>query len=160
MNTDKLKGIAIISQSEGVKLGKVVSTLFDPATLQLRALQVKGEGQVFIVPFDQIKSIGSDAVIVQSSQATQMPAKGSEYDALMEFDTLKKLKVVDSNGTYTGTINDIELEPTTGRTITILVHKGGVLGFGGEATRFKAENINSVGNEIITVDAVDPKPEA
>ena len=156
MNTDKLKGIAVISQTEGVRLGRVVSTLFDPATMHLRAFRVKGDGQNFVVPFDQVKNIGSDAVIVQSSQATQVPAKGGEFDALIDFDALKKLKVVDATGTFVGTINDIELEPTTGHTLTLLVHKGGLLGFGGESTRVKAEAINSVGSELITIDALEP----
>ena len=42
MNTEKLKGIAVVSQDEGAKLGQVDAALFDPQNLDLRALQVKG----------------------------------------------------------------------------------------------------------------------
>ena len=151
MNTNKLKGIAVISQDEGVKLGKVDATLFDPATMQLRAFQVKGDGQTFIIPFDQVRAIGLDAVMVQSSQATQTPTKGGNFDNLVEFDTLKKLKVVDAAGTFVGTINEIELDPATGRAVQMTVHKGGILGFSGETTTIDAGAINSIGAEVITI---------
>jgi len=151
MNTNKLKGIAVVSQDEGVKLGKVDATLFDPATMQLQAFQVKGDGQTFIIPFDQVRAIGTDAVMVQSSQATQATAKGGTFDNLVEFDALKKLKVVDAAGTFVGTINDLELDPATGRAIQMTVHKGGILGFSGETTTITAGAINSVGAEVITI---------
>ena len=50
MNTEKLKGTAVVSQDEGAKLGQVDQALFDPLNLDLRALRVKGDGQTFLVP--------------------------------------------------------------------------------------------------------------
>lgn len=154
MNTDKLKGIAVVSQDEGAKLGQVDSVLFDPVTLQLRAFQVKGDGQTFIVPLDRVQTIGADAVMVESSQATQTASKGGVFDNLVELNTLKRLKVVDATGTFVGTLRDLELEPTTGRILRIAVHKGGVLGLGGATTMIEAAAIHSVGREVITVSEV------
>lgn len=151
MNTDKLKGIAVVSRDEGAKLGKVDAALFDPATLQLRAFQVKGDGQTFIVPLDQVGSIGADAIMVQSSQATQTASRGGAFGDLVEFDTLKKLRVVDAAGTFVGTMSDLELDPATGRALRMVVHKGGMLGLGGQATTIDAAAIRGVGTEVITI---------
>ena len=108
MNTAKLKGRAVVSLAEGAKLGQVNAPLFDPATLQLRAFQVKGDGQTFIVPLDLVRTIGTDAVTVESSQATQTASKGGEFGQLAEFSTLKQLKVVDAAGAFVGNLHDLE----------------------------------------------------
>jgi sporulation protein YlmC with PRC-barrel domain len=158
MNTDKLKGMAVVSLAEGAKLGQVDAPLFDAATLHLRAFQVTGDGQTFIVPLEQVRTIGTDAVMVESSQATQTAAKGGEFGTLVAFSTLKQLKVVDAAGTFVGTLHDLELEPTTGRALRIVVHKGGLFGLGGETTTIEAAAIRSVGGELITVAEVGATP--
>ena len=152
MNTaNKLKGIAVVSLAEGAKLGQVNAPLFDPATLQLRAFQVKGDGQTFIVPLDRVRTIGTDAVTVESSQATQTASKGGEFGKLVEISSLKQLKFVDAAGAFVGNLHDLELDPTTGRALRIIVHKGGMLGLGGETTTIETAAIRSVGGDIITV---------
>lgn len=160
MNTDKLEGMAVVSFTEGAKLGQVDAPLFDPATLQLRAFQVKGEGQTFIVPLDLVRTIGTDAVMVESSQATQTASKGGEFGNLVEFSALKQLKVVDAAGTFVGTLHDLELDPTTGHALRIVVHKGGMLGLGGKTTTIEAAAIRGVGADIITVAEAGTTPTA
>jgi sporulation protein YlmC with PRC-barrel domain len=158
MNTGKLKGIAVVSLSEGAKLGQVEAPLFDSTSLQLRAFQVKGDGQTFIVPLDLVRSIGTDAVIVESCQATQTPSKGGEFGNLVELSVLKQLKVVDAAGTFLGTLHDLELDPITGRALSIVVHKGGMLGLGGETTTIEKADIRSVGGYLITVVEAQAQP--
>jgi sporulation protein YlmC with PRC-barrel domain len=153
MNTAKLKGIAVVSQDEGAKLGQVDTALFDPQNLDLRALQVKGEGQTFLVPFDQIAAFGADAIMVKSSQVTQAAASGGALGQLVELSTLKKLKVVDATGTLIGLVRDVELDDASGRAVRLIVHKGGMLGFGGDTTTIDITAVRGVGSEVITVDA-------
>jgi len=153
MNSDKLKGIAVVSQDEGAKLGQVDTALFDPQNLDLRALQIKGDGQTFLVPFDRVAAFGADAVMVESSQVTQAAASGGALGQLVELSTLKKLKVVDATGTLIGLVRDVELDDASGRAVRLIVHKGGVLGFGGETTTINITAVRGVGSEVITVDA-------
>ena len=47
--------MAVVSLAEGAKLGQVDAPLFDAATLHLRAFQVTGDGQTFIVPLEQVQ---------------------------------------------------------------------------------------------------------
>ena len=160
MNTEKLKGLAVVSQDEGAKLGQVDTALFDPVNLDLRAFQVTGEGQTFLVPFDQVAAFGTDAIMVRSSQVTQAMAEGGALGQLVDLGTLTKLKVVDAAGTMIGTVRDVELDDASGRAVRLVVHKGGMLGFGGETTTIDITAVRGVGTEVITVDAVGATPTA
>jgi sporulation protein YlmC with PRC-barrel domain len=158
MNTEQLKGLAVVSQEEGAKLGQVDTALFDPQTLALRAFQVRGEGQTFLVPFDEVVAIGADALMVRSSQVTQAAASGGAFGQLVDLGTLKQLQVVDATGTLLGTVRDVELDDTSGHVLRLVVHKGGLLGFGGETLTVAASAIRGVGAQLITVGAVETPP--
>ena len=146
--------------AEGAKLGAVDHALYDPATLDLRALQVTGGGQTFLVPLDQVRTIGADAVMVESSQATQAIAKGGALGDLVNLGALQRLKVVDAAGTFIGTLHDLDLDPATGHTLRLMVHKGGFLGLGGETTTIEAAAIRRIGGDLITVAEVGVLPGA
>jgi sporulation protein YlmC with PRC-barrel domain len=151
MNTDKLKGIAVVAMAEGAKLGTIDRALFDPATLELRALQITGDGRTFIVPWELVQTIGADAVMVASSQVAQTAAQGGPFGNLVDLSALQRLKVVDAAGTLVGTITDLEPDPTTGRPLRLIIHKGGFLGRFGETTMIDAAAIRGIGADIITV---------
>ena len=153
MDVDKLKGIAIVSMSEGTKLGTVSGTLFDPASLRLTALEAKGGNGRFIVPLGQVQAFGADAITVESSAVTQMAGE-SGASAEISLDTLRKHKVVDDAGSLLGTLHNLDIDPTTGEVGSIVVHKGGLLGLGGESTTIPAASIKSIGSQLITVAGV------
>jgi len=149
MHSDTLKGIAVVSMTEGSRLGRVEESLFDPQTLHLAALRIKGDSGGFMVPMAQVRSIGTDAVMVESSAATQ--AAGTPTNALLGWDDLKKHKVVDEAGALLGTVSNLELDTATGDAVRLVIHKGGVFGLGGETTEVAVGQIKSIGNELITV---------
>ncbi len=150
MDVDKLKGLAIVSVNEGAKIGAVAGALFDPTTLRLTALEGKGDGGRFIIPFAQITAFGADAVTIASSAVTQMAGE-SGASAEVALDTLQKRKVVDVAGTLLGTLQGLDIKPTSGELGSIMVHKGGLLGLGGETTTIPAGDIATIGNDLITV---------
>lgn len=158
MNPDKLKGVAVVALDDGARLGRVTGTLFDRAKLQLRALQVRGDGQGFIVPFEQVRSIGADAVMVGSSHDSQAASNAGEFGQLVDYNAIKKLKVVDSTGSFAGIVHDLEVDSATGKTLRLTVHKGGLLGLGGETTSIDASSISGVGPELITILAPPAAP--
>lgn len=153
MDVDKLKGMAIVSMSEGSKLGTVSGALFDSASLRLTALDAKGDGGRFIVPLGQVKAFGADAVTVESSAVTQMSTEGGTTTEVA-LDTLRKRKVVDEAGSLLGTLHTLDIEPTSGDVSSIVVHKGGLLGLGGSSTTIPATAIKSIGHDLITVEGV------
>ena len=151
MDADKLKGMAIVSINEGATLGHIDDLLFDTRGLEVEAFRVKGSGQSFVVPFSQVKNVGADAVTVESSQVAQVVAKDSPVGGLAGLNQIKRLKVVDEAGTLFGTVNSVDVDPLTGRVLSLTARKGGVLGLGGETTIIDGGSVRSVGAEVMTV---------
>jgi sporulation protein YlmC with PRC-barrel domain len=151
MDAHTLKSMAIVSLAEGTKLGYVEQPLLDMTARKVAALQVKGQSGTFIVPFDEVASVGTDAITVASSQATQTPSTGGAADGLLDLDALRKLKIVDHAGTLLGTISRVEIDPASGAITQLSAHKGGMLGMGGTITPIDAQAIVSVGPELMTV---------
>jgi sporulation protein YlmC with PRC-barrel domain len=158
VDVDKLRGIAIVSVSEGAKLGTVSGALFDPASLRLTALDVKGGAGRFIIPLGQIKAFGADAVTVESSSVTQVQGE-SGASTEVSLDTLRKRKVVDEEGTLLGTLHSLDIESVSGDVESIVVHKGGILGLGGESHTIPAAAIKSIGTDLITVTSISAPAE-
>jgi len=159
MDANALMGMTIVSVAEAARLGKIADVLFDADPLTVAALHVRAEGTDFIVPFDQVRNLGADAVTVDSSQVTQMASAGGAFDGLPRLTKLLQLKVVDDAGSLIGTLHSVELDATTGRVQRLVAHRGGVLGIGGASRTIAAEAIRSVGADILTVaaDATTPK---
>jgi sporulation protein YlmC with PRC-barrel domain len=151
MDVHTLKSMAIVSLAEGTKLGYVEQPLLDPTARKVVALQVRGESGTFIVPFHEIASVGTDAITVANSAATQTPSTGGMADGLRDLDALRKLKIVDQAGTLLGTISRVEIDPASGEITQLMAHKGGMLGMGGTTTPIDARAIVSVGPEMMTV---------
>jgi len=158
MNADNLKGMAIVSLGEGAKLGSISEVLFATQPLRAAALSAAGNGQDFIIPFEQIKNIGTDAVTVESGQVTQTASKEGAYSGLATLGALTQRKVVDEAGTLIGTISDLDFDTTTGQVTSLTVHKGGMLGLGGTTTTLDAATIRSVGNDLLTVGTAGTAP--
>jgi sporulation protein YlmC with PRC-barrel domain len=152
MDASKLKGMAVVSLAEGTKLGTVARPLIDLAALRLVALQVKGDSGTFVIPFEQVRQVGTDAITVASSQVTQIPGTDSAATALLDLDQIGKLKVVDQAGTLLGTVAQLTIDAASGQISHLGAHKGGMLGMGGTTTPIPAQAILSVGPDLLTVD--------
>ncbi len=156
MDAHTLKSMAIVSLAEGTRLGYVEQPLLDLTARKVVALQAKGASGTFIVPFDDVTSVGTDAITVASSQVTQTPSTGGAADGSLDLDALRKLKVVDRAGTLLGTISRVEIDPASGAITQLTAHKGSILGMGGTTTPIGAKAIVSVGPELLTVNIEAP----
>ena len=156
MNAADIHGRAAISVATGARLGRVDEVLLDRTSLALAALRVTAEGQQALIPFAQVQSLGSDAVMVPGDDVAQWVTTSSAAEGLVSFDALKHYKVVDEAGTFLGTPRALTLEPSDGRLQQLDVHKGGVLGMGGETTSIPAGGIASVGADVIVVRTAAP----
>jgi sporulation protein YlmC with PRC-barrel domain len=151
MDADSLKGMAVVSISEATRLGTVTDLVFETQPLRIGAVQAAGKDSEFVIPFEQVRTIGPDAVMVESSQVTQIAGGGSVLGELIGLADMRRLKVVDESGTLLGTVQAVELDPVTGHVIRLQARKGGVLGVGADTTAIDAASIRSVGSEVLTV---------
>src|SRR5437762_2989930 len=109
MKLDDFKTLAVVSIDDGAKLGYVDDLLFDTKELRVAALRVKQDGVHALVPLADVRSIGSDAVTVQSRAVARSVAAENQLASLPDLEQLKKLKVVDEAGTYLGTVREVEI---------------------------------------------------
>ena len=151
MHADSIKGLGVVSIESGAKLGKVDDLLFDARALRLAALRISADHQEAVVPFEQVRAIGGNAVTVATDASAQWGGSGGALASLPTLGDMKKLKVVDEAGTLLGTIQHLEITPDDGAISELRVHKGGVLGIGGDTTIIPAGQITSVGDEVIVV---------
>ena len=121
-------GLPVIELMEGKSLGRVHSLVINPTTRTVVALEV-GERSLLktkteLVPFTMIRSIGGDAVTLQSHDAVQQAEEQPELAALME----KKLigtRAVTVDGTLAGTVEELAFNEADGAMteIFLLVEK-------------------------------------
>ncbi len=147
MDASTLKGRAVVSLIEGVKLGTVAQPLFDMQLTHLVAFAMEDNDGTTFIRFGLVRSIGADAVTVASHQVVQDGATG----VLIELDQVLRLKVVDEGGTFVGAIAHVEIDPESGAVTRIATHKGGVLGIGGTTTPIDPTTILGIGPELLTL---------
>jgi uncharacterized protein YrrD len=158
MQLTEITGKAVLSVATGARLGRVDVVLLDPHTLAIAALQVAADRQQAVIPFAQVQSIGRDAVMVPADDVAQWIATASDAAGLLTLDALKHYKVVEDTGTLLGTPRGLELDPADGHLQTMEIHKGGVLGLGGETTTVRAGEIASIGTDVVVVHLTPTPP--
>lgn len=151
MDAEKLKGMAIVSVSEGSRLGRVADLLIESATLKVAAVRIENGGQSYVIPYELLKNVGADAITVEGSRVTQ--AEGGAFSGLVGIGDFKKLKVVDEAGTLLGAVATLNIDTTSGQIVDMVAHRGGMLGLGGTNTTIVAERVRGIGPEVVTVAA-------
>lgn len=151
MKTSEMKGKAVLSITTGLRLGRVEEALFDPASLDMAALRISAHDQQAVVPVDQVHSIGRDAVMVAGNDVAQWITTSRAAEGLVTFDDLKHHQVVDDAGTLLGTPQEIAIAPQTGRLQHLEIHRGGMLGLGGQTTTVQGSDVTGVGADVIVV---------
>ena len=156
MKGDPITGRAVVSIAEGTKLGRVDEVLVDTEELRVVALHVTAKDTEAVIPFDQVRSVGTDAVTVPSTRVAQRASGEQAVDSVAGLQELGKRKVVDEDGTFLGTVRGVVLNPDDGQLTELQTHKGGMLGVGGMSYTIPADEVTSVGDELLVVQAPEP----
>jgi sporulation protein YlmC with PRC-barrel domain len=159
MKARALTGMPVLSINDGLRLGTVEELLVDPVQRRIAALAIGQAGQTRLVPFDQVKSIGEDAVTVENTQVAQEASAQEPLAQLPTLSSLLKLSVVDVGGTRRGALTELEVDPADGHVTEAMVHQGGILGVGGSTLTVPVSAIRSLGPQLVMIE-VPPAPEA
>jgi sporulation protein YlmC with PRC-barrel domain len=160
MKASELKGRAVVSMADGVQIGRVDDVLFDTTALRVAALVLTTTGGRSILPFAAVRSLGTDAVTVESATATQpAEAQADAGNLLRALGDLTGLKVVNGEGAYLGDVRDVTIEQASGAITELEAHRGGMLGIGGTGVTVLTSAIRGIGPELITVDMPAPTGE-
>lgn len=153
MDAKSLKNVAIVSVEGAARLGRVTEVLFETDPLRLAALRASDQSGESILPFDQVKSFGSDAVMVETPDVSQVSRQLDSFTHLRSLADLQKLKVVDETGGFIGTVTAVHFDPDSGRVERLMAQTGGVLGVGARGTTIEGQNVRSVGPDLLTITA-------
>jgi sporulation protein YlmC with PRC-barrel domain len=156
MDMKKLKDSAVVSIAQGEKLGMVEDILVDGQKRRAVAMTVTGGGMIRkdrqYLPYDQITSVGEDAVMVEDASALQS-AYGDGSRSFHSMASLSGLRVVTDGGTFVGTVSTAHFEPKTGMLTEFEVGQGGIGGLFSSSKIIDASAVTSIGDSIMIVPA-------
>jgi sporulation protein YlmC with PRC-barrel domain len=142
--------MAVVSMADGRKLGTIEDVLVDTGAWRVAAFVLEGPHGKAFLPFKGVRTFGRDAVTVEDAAATQgLPG---QPEGLLGLRDLRKLKVVNGEGTYLGDVQDLRFGERDGSLEELVAHKGGILGLGGASTPIPVTAIRGTGPEVLTAD--------
>jgi len=156
VNAKQIKGLPVIGIAEGATLGKVDDVYIDVDARKLLGFVIDAENSMevldgaYLDPAD-IRSIGPDAVMVDSQEAVRGTSMRREIGSLVNIDSLLKRGVMTQSGVSVGNVSDVEFEPPDFKFTQLEVSPG----LFQSNTKIPFAEVMSIGAEMIVVsDAV------
>jgi len=116
-------GLKVISQPDGIDLGKVKDLVFDHDTDELLALLISDK-ELFgiidaqIVPWHEVRTIGPDVVLVASTESKINAGSDRRVKDIMDRETaLSGTKVYTTDGRDLGSLADMYIDEETGQVL-------------------------------------------
>lgn len=115
-----LIGMPIFALTNGKRVGTVKDIVFDSQHSRLAALTIEEPGIISserrILPFDRVKSIGRDAIMVENEDAFVAEANAPEVVRVLEQKSaVTDKRVLTEGGNLLGYVSDIMIDPETGK---------------------------------------------
>jgi uncharacterized protein YrrD len=156
LNARSLVGRAVVSVTDGEKIGAVSDLQFDLGRRVVLGLLIGGDGGLFnrqtasLVPLGQVHTFGRDAVTIQDKSGITV-AQGAPHESAATLHDLKK-RVVTTGGEVIGDGDDVVFDEISGAIIALqLAPQGGFLGIGATTHTLPMEEIVEFGRDVITV---------
>lgn len=159
MKNSHLKGIGVISISEGKKVGTIDRAYFDPERRSVVSFVVHEGGGMLsaepdrsrIVDASDVHSLGPDALMIQDESALRGDELTTPDADLMELDELATRKVVTEGGTRVGDVAAIDVDEQSFALRSVEISPG----FFQTNRTIPADQVVSVGLDVLVVsDAV------
>jgi len=151
MKARALTGMPVISVAEGVKAGRVSDLTIAATSPWITALILKTEREQTILPFEAIRQIGPDAIMIDKLGVVRAEAASDSGEDVRRFTMLVGKETASDDGTYLGDLKDLDIDRDTGRIDVLLLHRGGVMGIGGDHITVPGTHLHAFGPKLLTV---------
>jgi uncharacterized protein YrrD len=158
IDTQSIKGRAVVSIQNGKKVGSVSDVVIDADRLQLAAL-VLTRGTLFdrdkeMIPAEQVQVWGEDVILIKQydviDEEMRMP-EGKRW--LYADENLRGRYVVSVDGKRIGQINDIVISPD-GKLLAYQLSQVYIEGPLSESKRIDVSSTHSLGEDVLIVNSV------
>lgn len=153
MKASKLTGMPIISVADGIRVGQVVDLRIMATSPQVRALLLKTGRAQTVLPFEAIRTIGPEAIMIDGLDVVRADDELASGEIVRHFTALVGRETAGDDGSYLGDVKDLEIDPSSGRIDAILLHRGGMMGIGGEDVSVPGDHLRAFGPKLLTVAA-------
>lgn len=134
-------GRSVVARDTAETLGQLRGAVVDPATRRVVALQVgKGRG-ARLVDWSALTGVGPDAVVVDTESALREAGEGREERIVKGDIPLLGGRVLTDRGDELGTLDDVELDDSTGEVVALVA---------GEVT-IAAADLRAIGGYAVVV---------
>jgi len=103
----------VVATDTAEQLGVVEGVVVDPAQRRILAVHLGAKTDTF-VSWDDVHSVGSDAVMVSSSAAARAPRGPFEERAAAGVHIAPGKRLLDDGGDELGEVDDVEFDDSTG----------------------------------------------
>lgn len=149
-------GLNVLTVNDGRNIDKVNDLIYDPKEQRVKALLVDQGGwfsDAKVIMMEDVKSIGLDAVIIESIDSVH---KASDIDRkiahIAKHDTyLTKARIVTEDGTELGRITDIYFHPDSGKVDELEVSEGTLKDMQSGKRRVSIDDIVTIGQDATIV---------
>lgn len=149
-------GLKVVTLQKGKIIENIDELVYDPAENKVKAFVVDSGGwfaDAKVVLFDDISTIGADAVIVESDAVIKKASDVEERITRIVKDDnyLTQNKVMTESGTELGKVSDIYFDPSSGSVIELEVSQGAVKNVQSGRKRVAVADIMKVGEDVTIV---------
>ncbi|MCX2727244.1 PRC-barrel domain-containing protein [Thermomicrobium sp. 4228-Ro] len=157
MELRAVRGRPVITVDNGERLGEIQDVFIDPQHRRVAILRIRRtSGDTNDVTFEDVHSIGADAVMLPSREVLRLA--GDHSQALLDIDEFVRLRVVTEQGEARGTVDDAAFDPISGALTALVVSPAGIGGLLGRRQSVPIDQVRTIGRDVVVL--IVPPPEA
>lgn len=122
-------GMPVYSLEKATKLGYIKDVIYDSQNSKLMAFTMEYPGLFsptrYVLPFENVRSVGRDALMVENSQALIPGRQKPEISRIIDSNHTTSDKIVmTASGNDLGRVSDVIIDPDSGEAVSYIVSSG------------------------------------
>src|ERR671932_960628 len=154
MDANDLKGLAVVTIEDGIKVGTVSDILFNTEHYRIQALLLDGgflRSSTGLVELVNVQTIGSDAVMIQNQSVVRHQLSNQEREQYPSLENIMSLPIVAQDGSVVGKVATVNIDPQSGKITELLATKPGLAGAFGCHVRVPVNELVNIGRDAVIV---------